>query len=314
MLWGWVGAVVAVAAVIAGGTALANATVLSASQFARDYLDALRSDRIDEVLALPGIAEALIGPDALDASLFTASPGERFEFEIVGDEVSDGVHGIRVAFGSERLEHHTTLLIEQQGTRFGVFPRWGFATAPVTNLTVELAGDSRFTIGGQLIDAEGAEAVVTVLRPGLYTLDHQSEFLEARATEIAAEKRTQDAEFEVEANDHFVDTVRGALEKLLDTCATQTVLFPVGCPFGTSVVDRVVGEPEWAIGELPRITIEPGDRIGLWRVARFEGTAELTVEVQDLYDGALDTEQLDVPFESGYDITFDGSTVVLLPR
>lgn len=310
-MWGWVGAVVVVAATIVGGVAIANATVFSASSFARDYLTALSADRIDEVLALPGVIDA-----DTDTSLLADRVGERFTFEILGDDEVSGVHRVRVAFGTDPddLDARTVLAIEQVGTRFLLFPRWGFAQAPLAELTVELSGDPRFTVGMRAAGSQTADGVVTLFRPGVYRLGHESEFLESRGVEVAAERDREQASLAITPNDRFVDAVNEVLDSQLDACAAQTVLFPLGCPFGASVADRVVSDPVWELNDVPTVSIEPGDALGLWRVVRFSASARVSVEVQDLFDGAIDSEELDVRFDAAYDIGFDGDEVVLLPR
>lgn len=311
IVWGWVGAVVVVAATVVGGVAIANATVFSASSFARDYLTALSADRIDEVLALPGVIEA-----GTDTSLLTDRVGERFAFEILGDDEVSGAHRVRVAFGTDPddLDARTVLAIEQVGTRFLLFPRWGFAQSPLAELTVELSGDPRFTVGLRAARSETADAVVTLFRPGVYRLGHESEFLESRVVDVAAERDREQASLAITPNGRFVDAVNEALDSQLDACAAQTVLFPLGCPFGASVTDRVVSDPVWELSDVPTVSIEPGDALGLWRVVRFSASARVSVEVQDLFDGAIDSEELDVRFDAAYDIRFDGDEVVLLPR
>ncbi len=311
MAWAWAGAVALVVASVVGGVALASATVFSASGFVRDYLTALSADRIDEVLALPGALD-----EGTDSALLTTHVGERFAFEILGEEQSEGVHLVRVAFGAhpDRLGSRTTLAIEQVGTRFLLFPRWGFAAPPLTTVSVELSGDARFTVGERPVTSDASTIELTVLRPGIYRLDHESDFLEARDVHVLAARRSESASLSIRPTERFRDAVDGALDELLDGCADQTVLFPVGCPFGTAVADRVISEPTWSIATVPSVTIEPADELGLWRVARFAGTAHLEVEVQDLYDGSRAIEEREVPFEAAYDVSFDSERVLLLPR
>lgn len=315
MTWAWVGAAAILAATLAGGVLIANATVFSASSFVRDYLGALSADRIEEVLALPGVSEIDADVD-VDAALLVTHVGEPFAFEVIGASESSGVHLVSVAFGPDpdRLTSRTVLAVEQVGSRFLLFPKWGFAAPPTTELTVELSGDGRFTIGERAVESDDPTAIVTVLRPGLYRLAHESAFLESRPVTVAAERVRTSAALEILPNDEFVAAVNAALDAQLDTCAEQTVLFPVGCPFGFSITDRVVSEPEWQVEEPPRLSIVPGEALGLWRVARASGIAQLSVDVQDLYDGTISTQEHDVDFAVAFDVSFDGDSVVLLPR
>lgn len=306
----WAGAVLVVAGAIIGGVALANTTVFSASSFARDYLDALRADRLDEVLALPGVDAA-----GLDDRLLTASAVESFEYELGDDTVVDGVHRIRVAFSAGATAGETILQVEPVGTRFLLFPAWGFAVSPVTPLTIGLSGDTRFTVNELPLQvAEGGPGTFAALTPGVYRLHHESRYLTAVAVEVVADGAAVEAALEVRPSDAFTDAVQAAVVADLTACAEQAVLFPTRCPFGYAIENRVVSDPEWSITEMPTAVIAASDRIGIWAVSPAAGVAHLRVQVQSLFDGSVSTLEKDVPFEAGYLIAFDGDEVVLDPR
>lgn len=323
MVWAWAGAVAIVVAAVASGVAIANATVFSASSFARDYLDALVADRIDEVRALPGVLTprpdgrpAPIDATALDSSLLVDGAGEPFAYEIRGEDVRDGIHVVNVAFGpdADHMVATTTLAIERVGSRFLLFPRWGFAAPPVSTVTVALSGDARFTVGDLPVEAEGRTAELVVLRPGIYRLAHKSEFLGAEPVLVAAAFPEIDAALAIGPSERFRSAVVTAVDELLSRCTDAPVLFPPGCPFGHAITDRVLGEPEWSIPDAPEVEIGPGAEPGLWRVTHATGVAQLDAEVQDLFDGEIRHEVHKVPFTASYDIAFDGDRVVLLPR
>lgn len=310
MAWAWAGAAVAVALAVVGWVAVANATVFSASSFARDYLDALRTDRIDEVLTLPGV-----DANGFDVRLLDPLAVDSFDYELGTDAEVAGVHRIEVSFSTGASRGEATLEVERVGTRFGLFPEWGFATSPVTALSVTVTGDARLTVGELPLEvADGGPLTFAALTPGAYLFTHESEFLTAEPVTVVASGEQVSAELDVVPSDHFLAEVQAAVEADLTACAAQTVLFPVACPFGFAVENRVVSEPHWSITEMPTASIASSDRIGVWAVPPADGVAHLSVEVQSLFDGSVSTLEQDVPFEAGYLIAFDGDQVVLDPR
>jgi hypothetical protein len=94
------------------------------------------------------------------------------------------------------------------------------------------------------------------------------------------------------------------------------VLFPTGCPLGRAIPNRVVSTPAWSIVEYPELTVEPGVEFGTWLVSsRTDGVANLTVDVQQLFDGSVATLDDDVPFDATYLVTIgaDDATLLLEP-
>ncbi|AYF97778.1 hypothetical protein [Protaetiibacter intestinalis] len=305
----WAGAVLVVGGAIAGGVAVANATVFSAASFAEDYLRALAAGRVDEVLALPGVDD-----EGLDDALLDPAALGTFRFEVRGDTERGGVHAVRVAFGATHLDHEAVLRVERTGSRFLLFPAWGFASSPVTELELGTTGDERLTVGEVPLTIDGGEPVAfAALTPGIYRVGHDSAFLHADPTTVVATGTAQSLTVDVEPNDAFVAAVQEAMEADLDACAAQTVLFPTGCPFGWSIEDRVASEPLWTIAEMPDAEIAASDEIGLWAVPPVHGVAHLSVEVQSIFDGTISTLEEDVPFDANYLIAFDDDRVALIP-
>ncbi|PZQ89040.1 MAG: hypothetical protein DI534_09695 [Leifsonia xyli] len=306
---GWVGAAVLLLGAIVGGVVAANATAFSASGFVRDYLDALADGRVDEVLALPGVDSAGLDARLLDPLALTA-----VDATVVDDTERGGVHRITVAFSASGESARATLQVERIGTRFGLFPEWGFAVSPITALSVATTGDGRLTVGRLPLDlGSGAPTVFAALTPGVYTLTHRSEFLTATPVTIAASGGEASVQLDIGPNAAFVAAAQSAMEAQLTSCTTQQVLFPTGCPFGFAIENRVVSAPRWTISQMPDATIAASDKLGLWAVPPADGVAHLSVEVQSLFDGSVTTLEKDVPFSAGYRIAFDGSTVVLDP-
>lgn len=306
---GWVGAVVVLAGSIIAGVAIANATVFSASAFARDYLTSLADGRVGEVLALPGV-----DAEGLDQRMLDPLAVDAFSWELVGDTEADGVHRVTVAFTSGTTTARATLHIERVGTRLALFPEWGFARSPITALSVTTTGDERLTVGRlPLVIADGAPAVFATLTPGVYRFSHDSEFLTADEVTVAAVGGDTSVEIDIVPSAAFLDAAQEALADALAACADQHVLFPTGCPFGYAIENRVASEPEWTISQLPRVRLAPHEHVGSWALIGADGVAHLRVDVQSLFDGSVSTLERDVPFSAAYRVGFDGSAVVLAP-
>lgn len=312
---GWVGAVVVLAGALIAGVAIANATVFSASGFVRTYLTTLADGRVDEVLALPGVDAG-----GLDERMLDPLALGTFRWQIVDESVERGVHRVVVTFDDEgaegaRASSRATLHVERIGTRFGLFPEWGFARSPVTELSLTSSGDTRLTVGTlPLTLADGGPVRFAVLTPGVYVFSHESEFLTAEEVVLAATGSSARVEVEVTPSAAFVAAAQRVLDEELTACTSQRVLFPTGCPFGYAIQNRVASEPQWSIDSLPEARLIPGDEIGSWLLAEMEGVAVLRVDVQSLFDGSVSPLEKQVPFSVGYRVGFDGSSVVLAPR
>src|SRR5690606_25362207 len=91
----------------------------------------------------------------------------------------------------------------------------------------------------------------------------------------------------------------------LDECATQRVLFPSGCPLGKDVDNRVISEPVWSITEYPELEVVPTDTFGEWEVPPAHAVANITVEVQSLFDGSISTIDEDMTVLVRYRVTIE---------
>lgn len=305
---GWVGAAVILAGVIVGGVLVANATVFSASGFVRDYLGALARGHVDEVLALPGVDSRGLDEGLLDARAYAPAASA----EVVGETVRGDVHEVRVAVRGGGVRGEAVLEVERIGTRFLLFPEWGFASSPVTAIAVTTTGDARFTAGDVPLAApDGGPVVYAALTPAVYVLGHESQFLEAEPVTVLATGADAAVTLDIRPNSVFEAIVRDQVDADLAACTAQGVLFPAGCPFGHAIENRVVSEPLWTIAEPPTVTLVPSDVFGVWEVRGTDAVARLEVDVQSLFDGTVAPLTQDVPFAVAYAVAFDGTTVVL---
>lgn len=289
-----------------------NATVFGAAGFVRVYLEAVARGDAEGALGMPGVA---------------VDPGVRADF-LTGDalgglsdlrEVStvhhdDGTEVVTFAWTAGAATSTSSFTVERVGSRLALFPEWAFAVPPVSTLRVTVENDARFEVNGVAASSDvGAQPVdYAVLTPGVYRVDHTSTHLRARAFDAVAEAPTGvvEARLEVLPTTAFREKITVEVHEHLDECATQQVLFPTGCPMGRAIPNRVVSAPEWSIVEYPALTVEPGIEFGTWLVAG-DGVANLTVEVQQLFDGSLATLDDDIPFTATYLVTIGADDTTL---
>ncbi|HEY4151771.1 MAG TPA: hypothetical protein VGM38_00475 [Pseudolysinimonas sp.] len=307
----WLAAVVIAALVGAGAVIALNATVFGAGGFVSIYLDALARGDVSDALTLPGVdtrgVDTLLLQDGTLAGLA--------DIHQVSDEERGGAHWVTVAWTTPHGSSTTTFEVHRIGTRFGLFPQWGFAVSPLATVSLSVTNDARFTVNGvqETATAHSDKAVeYAVLVPGSYTFGHSSALLKAASHSVIADTVGQNlsAIVQPEANGRFTAAVTAEVRRQLDACAQQTVLFPTGCSFGQSIQNRVSGAPEWTIEHYPAIRIAPGSDFGSWAIPSTPGTAHLKVAVTSLLDGSVSAFDQDVPFQLRATIAIDANNAV----
>lgn len=307
-------------AVLTGtGTVVAlNATVFGAGSFVRVYLDALARDDVSDALTIPGVRTSGHADAPSAALLGDGTLTGLSDIRQTGDEDRGGTHLVTFDWTTPHSSGSTSFQIERIGTRFGLFPEWGFAVSPIATVSLTVEHDPRFTVNGvQEVSARPTDKAVdyAVLVPGGYSFGHRTALLTAEPDSIVADTvgETLSAEVEPHADAAFVTKATAQVRRQLDACAKQTVLFPTGCSFGQSITNRVSGAPAWSIAHYPRITIAPGAQFGTWTIPGAPATAHLKVAVTSLLDGSVSTFDQDVPFQLRATITLgadDAVTVV----
>jgi hypothetical protein len=296
----------------AGTVVLLNATTFGAGGFIRVYLDALARDDVSGALSLPGArpagtAETLLLHDGTQAGLR--------DIRQTGDEEHGNTHRITFDWTSPGGAGSTTFQVQRIGTRFGLFPVWGFVTSPIATMSLTVAHDARFTVNG-IAEVSRTRANTAVdyalLVPGSYSFGHSSHYLTAQPDVVVADtvNQTLQGTVDTEANTTFVSEVSSLIDARLRECATQTVLFPTGCPFGQAVDNRVSSTPTWSIAHLPQISIVPGATLGSWAIPPTSGTAHLKVAVTSLYNGTSSEFDQDVPFQIHGEITLGAGDAI----
>ena len=272
-----------------------NLTLFSATSFVTSYLKALESS--DYGLAashagltrapqiLPLASEALENPRIVGTSSLPTG-----ELVIQADyELGDDTHStVFVVTGGEPI--------------LWFFDTWRFSRQPLANLQFAVIGDERVSVNGTDLDVGdlGVPPRTTVLVPGIYSSSLETEWVQAEPvvsvmTEVGAPAGVR---LVVSPTSALMENTTGALEAYLDGCAAQAVLQPAECPFGVSISDRVVGAVQWTILDYPEIDLRLSADRATWTMVAESGVAEVTVQVQSLFDGSItefrDTEEFDV--------------------
>ncbi|WP_082468150.1 hypothetical protein [Leifsonia sp. Leaf264] len=316
-------ALLLVAALLAAIGAL-NRSIYSAAGFVEQYLSAIEDGDANAALAMPGVriapedlASAGLPPKSADTLLRDSVLRGPSAVELVSDtNDDDGHHSVTYKVTVGGVSKSMTFDVQRDGSWAGVFHTWRFATSPIAALTVTVLHDNTFTVNGLTLDARAHAAPdaeptfnnsadYLVLAPAVYEFSRSSLQLEAPAQSIPVTKvGTQDVTIDVQPTKTFIAEVQTEINGFLDQCATQKVLQPTGCPFGTVIDDRVISEPVWSIVSYPDVTLVPDDTA--FQMPSTPGVAHISVGVQSLYDG----EESTVERDEGYSM---GATVVIGP-
>jgi hypothetical protein len=324
----WVGLFLLIMAALFSAIGILNRELYSASAFVRIYLDAVAHHDVDAALATPGVAlstddepgtgaAALLTPDALG--------GLENVRQLSDTEIVPGRHRIVFGYtltglGQQHTKGQSEFDVVQTGTSWLIFPEWRFVRTPVATATVTVSHAGSFTAGRAVVETADPAAFhasqdYEVLVPNLYVLSHRSEYLGANPVALAATapKSSVSAIVDVQPTTTFLAEVQSTVNAFLDECATQTVLYPPGCPFGQDVNDRIASDPAWSIESYPTLTILAGQ--DSWIVPNAAGAAHITVDIRSLFDGTVTTLDASVPYDVTFSLTIepDGS-VAFAPR
>jgi hypothetical protein len=290
-----------------------NATLYSAGGFVHSYLSALARQDAVSALQLPGV----VASEDSSADLLTDSAlGDLSDITEVGEDTdSDGVHTVTYSYSMDGTVGESDYQVRRTGAFLGLFATWEFASSPLATASVTVLHDDRFRANGIDLSTKSqptASGAFLVFTPGLYTFDHKSAFLsaDAIAAPITEPGSVTSVQVNVQANAAFEEAVSTQLRSYLDTCATQQVLLPTGCPFGKTFDNRIDTTPAWAMVAYPRVEIIPGGAVGLWLMPQASAAAHLSVEVRSLFDGTRSQFDEDVPFTVSYGVTISPNDTI----
>jgi hypothetical protein len=298
-----------------------NADLYSAHGFVSRYLEALERRDSSGALELAGVRT---GNDAASDLLTDRAMGDLRDARVVSDTAGDdGRHTVVMEYdiaapGAKSATTATTeFVVAREGTRFGLFPSWRFVTSPVNTVAVTVLHAQDFTVNGFDVTTKAAPdtpATYQVFTPGLYSIDHESTYLGAKAVaaEITDVGEIVDVTVDVQADEAFVAEVQKHVSAYLGECTTQQVLMPTGCPFGHQLSNRVETAPVWTMVSDPVVSIVPGAVSGTWSVPKTGAVAHLVVGVRSLFDGKVSTFDQDIPFDVQYALTFEPGNKLLI--
>jgi hypothetical protein len=248
-----------------------------------DYVSASRQAGLTEVPRVVPLAEELrdsriIGTAALPSGDIVVQS----EYELGGDTLS------------------TFFVVREGDPVLFFFNTWEFTRPPLGRLDLTVLGDDRVTVNSRELRVSrlGVPPQSSVFVPGLYGASLETDWLVAEETFATLSEVGENAPLRVriEPTSELVDRTRDAVEDFLDDCVDQDVLQPVGCPFGITISDRVVGTPQWTILDYPDVSLRLGADRATWSVSGNSGVAEVRVQVQSLFDGSLEESTEVVPF------------------
>lgn len=277
----WGGAAAAVLGL--GGVALAIviATTATPADHVQRYLDALARDDLVTAARLAGLEPPTAMP--------LGDAGEPGIHRIISSETGpDGIVTVIADYGDEQDAVRVPFRLAPAPPILGLVPAWAFEQPPVAELAVAADEHDRVVVNDRALRTPGAsEAVqISAFVPARVTVSLAEPLLRAESVTTRVEANGARIELAVHPSERLERTVRRELEELMLACTEQRVLMPAGCPFGIEIDDRVVEPPVWSLDEALDLIIEPGTRPGVWRV-RGEGSVQLAVTVQRLFDGVL---------------------------
>ncbi len=272
-----------------------NVTLFSATSFVTSYLKALESSDYGLAASHAGLTRA---PQILPlASETPQNP------RIVGtSSLPTGELVIQADYELGDETHSTVFVVTGGEPILWFFDTWRFSRQPIANLQFAVIGDERVSVNGTDLNVGdlGVPPRTTVLVPGIYSSSLETEWVQAEPvvsvkTEVGAPAGVR---LVVSPTSTLLENTTDALEAYLDGCAAQAVLQPAECPFGVSISDRVVGAVQWTILDYPEIDLRLSADRATWTMVAESGVAEVTVQVQSLFDGSItefrDTEEFDV--------------------
>ena len=270
-----------------------NFTLFSASGHVTSYLRALESENFALAASRAGLSEVPSVTPLVSAGISNPL--------VMGTAVVDsGSIAVQADYDLLDESHSTVFVVERAEPVLFFFNQWRFSQAPVAQLEFSVIGDNRVLVNTRelALTRLGVPPRTTVLVPGRYEASLETEWLQSdvaseTVTEVAS---TTPLRLRLEPTPRLLDTTTSAVEQFLNDCVAQTVLQPVGCPFGVTVDDRVLGTPDWSILDYPEVTLTlAGDRAS-WSMAATGGVAQVTIQVQSLFDGTVEERVDEVSF------------------
>lgn len=271
-----------------------NLTLYSAGGFVMSYLRALEAGNYGQAASHAGLS---------DVPAVLPLPSEPIQNPrvIAQGALDNGDIVVQTAYELAGEEQQTFFVVREVEPVLWFFNSWEFQQSPVGRLELAIVGDTRLVINGTELTVSrlGVPPRTSVLVPGLYEASLNTEWVEGvgvtrSVTEIGS---SEPIRLTVEPTPRLRDAVSDAVEDFLDDCADQGVLQPASCPFGITIDDRVIGAPSWTILDYPDVRLGLGSDRASWSMTADRGVAEVTVQVQSLFDGSINEQTELVSFD-----------------
>lgn len=262
-----------------------NVFLFSATGHVRSYLGALESENFGLAASRAGLSETP-HPTPLRGA------GVEKPRVVGAATLANGTVAVQAEYEMFGATETTVFVMEQAEPVLFFFTPWRFAQAPVSDLEFSVVGDNRVTVNSAdlTITRLGVPPRVTVLVPGRYEASLETQWLESEvdaATVSDVGSRTE-LRLRLQPTSRLLDTTTDAVEQFSDDCVDQDVLQPVGCPFGITIDDRVLGSPVWKILDYPEVNLALGGDRASWTMVATGGVVQVSIQVQSLFDGTIE--------------------------
>jgi hypothetical protein len=282
----------AIVALWLGSVLVLNLTVYSPAGYVSSYLRALEAGDYVAAARHAGMPEV---PAVVPLE------GELQDARILGSAaLPNGDIVVQTQYLLGGQTESTFFVVQAREPVLFFFRTWALERPPLGRLELVVPGDDRVDVNGRqlLVSRLGVPAQTSVFVPGLYVASLDTPWLvapETFATLTEVGERVQ-LRVPLEPTTQLVDRTTAAVEDFLNDCVAQGVLQPVGCPFGVTITDRVVGTPQWTVLDYPDVSLRLGADRATWSLVANSGVAEVTLQVQSLFDGSLEETTEIVPF------------------
>ncbi len=280
-LYAW-GIVVSTLLAIAVATVwVLNSATYSAHATVERYLTALAEGRTGDAARIAGVDIDSVTPLPNDPDIRVTEP------IVTGGVAHDGVVTVEARATVAGHTVDLTAVMVPAPALGGIFTQWAFAEAPTGTVSI----DSR-PIDAVLVNGVIAKTTtpLLVLAPGVVSVESASSWFDTTAQSVVVSAGSSSSvSVSMRPSSVFRTTVTDAIVTYLDDCATQSVMFPVQCPFGAQTDNSIHDGPRWTIVDYPalRFSRTAGDIAdGAWTV-RGTGVVELEATLVDNATGAL---------------------------
>ncbi|RZS56198.1 hypothetical protein EV141_1651 [Microcella putealis] len=275
------------------------------------YLEALAADQLPAAAALSGLEPG----DALPLG----DEGEPTVLRVVAAQPRDGGRvAVTALYGGDNDAATVIFLLEPAERLAGIIPQWRFVEPPVTRIPVGVDQHTELLVSGRALvtPGPGETAIATAFIPARVSVANAEPFLDAASTRIRPRSvAPPPVILTATPSERLVREVERQLTEVLDTCATQEVLQPSGCPFGRAVTgDRVIDRPAWMRVDAPQVSLTLSANPGRFSLDG-SATMRVEVEVQSLFDGTVSRLTEDVVADVSGIVVLgpDGPVVTVYP-